>query len=577
MSWQLMSCPIYFLRKRTDRPLENRNKKQNYLAGAAILSVSTILVKIIGMLYKIPLKRLIGDANFGYFNTAYEIYTVMLVISITGLPVAMSRLVSEARALGNGRQVKRIYQTALLAYLVIGLLGSGVMMLFPRWLATDVMHNPGSYYSILALGPAVLCICIASACRGFFQGQGNMVPTAVSQVIEALCKLVLGLSLAWLVLRRTGDGPLTSGATILGITVGSVLSAVYLVVSRRRASRSLDALGGKARPMGETMKSLLSIAVPITIGAAGLQIINLIDSSTIMSRMLSAAEQVQAGSESVMGRLLSIAAQKNPEDLNQYAADIAKGVYNFCQTIFNFPLAFIPNITASIIPAITNHLTLKNMRGVRMVQDSSLRLMGLIALPCTVGMFVLAKPIIQLLGGYSGDLLSIAAMILALLSFTILITSISNMASAIMQAHGFVFLPVINTIIGGILKVIMNYILVGNPNIAIIGAPISTFLCFFVVMALNLFAMRRVLRKAPKVLPNIWRSGLAALVMSGVTYLVYRLAGMFVSSVVISCGFAILVAVVVYCILIVAFRAITYDDCMFLPKGEKIAKILRIR
>ena len=145
MSWQLMSCPIYFLRKRTDRPLENRNKKQNYLAGAAILSVSTILVKIIGMLYKIPLKQLIGDANFGYFNTAYEIYTVMLVISITGLPVAMSRLVSEARALGNGRQVKRIYQTALLAYLVIGLLGSGVMMLFPRWLATDVMHNPGSY------------------------------------------------------------------------------------------------------------------------------------------------------------------------------------------------------------------------------------------------------------------------------------------------------------------------------------------------------------------------------------------------------------------------------------------------
>ena len=114
------------------------------------------------------------------------------------------------------------------------------------------------------------------------------------------------------------------------------------MVSRRRASRSLDALGGKARPMGETMKSLLSIAVPITIGAAGLQIINLIDSSTIMSRMLSAAEQVQAGSESVMGRLLSIAAQKNPEDLNQYAADIAKGVYNFCQTIFNFPLAFIP-------------------------------------------------------------------------------------------------------------------------------------------------------------------------------------------------------------------------------------------
>lgn len=557
--------------------MENKNQKQNYLAGAAILSISTILVKIIGMLYKIPLKRLIGDANFGYFNTAYEIYTVMLVVSITGLPVAMSRLVSEAKALGNGRQVKRIYETALIAYLVLGLLGSGIMMLFPRWLATSVMHNPGSYYSILALGPAVLCICIASACRGFFQGQGNMVPTAVSQVIEALCKLILGLALAWLVLQKTGDGPKASGATILGITVGSALSAIYLVISRRRAARSLDSMGGKARPVGETMKALLAIAVPITIGAAGLQIINLIDSSTVMSRMLSAAQQVQPGTDSVMARLLALAAEKSPEDINQYAADTAKGVYNFCQTVFNLPLAFIPNITAAIIPAITEHLTRKNMRGVRMVQDSSLRLMGLIAMPCTVGLFVLAKPIIQLLGGYHGELLNIAGTILALLSFTILVTSISNMASAIMQAHGFVFLPVVNTIIGGILKVIMNYILVGNPNIAILGAPVSTFLCFLVVMALNLFAMRRVLRRAPKVLPNIWRSGLSAAVMGAAAFVVYQLLSKLISSVVICCGMAIIVAVVVYCVLVVVFRAITYEDCMFLPKGEKIAKILHIR
>ena len=125
--------------------MEKKTQKQNYLAGAAILSISTIVVKIIGMFYKIPLKRLIGDASFGYFNTAYDIYTVMLVISVTGLPVAMSRLVSEANALGNSRQVKRIYQTALLAYLLLGSLGSAVMILFPRWLATDVMHNPGAY------------------------------------------------------------------------------------------------------------------------------------------------------------------------------------------------------------------------------------------------------------------------------------------------------------------------------------------------------------------------------------------------------------------------------------------------
>lgn len=557
--------------------MENKNSKQNYLTGAAILSISTILVKIIGMLYKIPLKRLIGDANFGYFNTAYDIYSVMLVVSVTGLPVAMSRLVSEAQALGNGRQVKRIYQTSLLAYLVLGTLGSGIMMLFPRWLASTVMHNPGAYYSILALSPAVLCICIASACRGFFQGQGNMKPTAISQVIEALCKLILGLSLAWLVLCNTGDGPKASGATILGVTVGSLLSAIYLVIARRRAARELDSMGGKVRSVQSTMKALLAIAVPITIGAAGLQIIALIDSSTVMSRMLSSAATVQAGTDSVMSRLLAIAAEKHPADTAQYAADTAKGMYNFCQTVFNLPLAFIPNITAAIIPAITDQLTRRNMRGVRMVQDSSLRLMSLIAAPCAVGLFVLSRPIIQLLGGYSGQLLDMASTILSLLSLTILIYSISNMASAIMQAHGFVFLPVFNTIIGGVLKVLMNYILVGNPNISIVGAPVSTFLCFTVVMALNLFAMHRVLRRAPKVIPNIWRSCLAAIVMGAATYIVYFLLSKLISSVVVCCGFAIIIAVIVYAILVVVFRAITYDDCMFLPKGEKIAKILHIR
>ena len=170
-----------------------------------------------------------------------------------------------------------------------------------------------------------------------------------------------------------------------------------------------------------------------------------------------------------------------------------------------------------------------------------------------------------------------ASTILSLLSLTILIYSISNMASAIMQAHGFVFLPVFNTIIGGVLKVLMNYILVGNPNISIVGAPVSTFLCFTVVMALNLFAMHRVLRRAPKVIPNIWRSCLAAIVMGAATYIVYFLLSKLISSVVVCCGFAIIIAVIVYAILVVVFRAITYDDCMFLPKGEKIAKILHIR
>ena len=319
---------------------EKTTKKQNFLAGAAVLSLATMIVKVIGMFFKIPLNRLIGEANYGYFTTAYDIYTVLLMISTTGLPVAMSRMISEARALNNGKQVRQIYRVSLMAFLSIGIIGSALMLIIPKQLA-NMMENPNAMWSIFALGPAVLFVCYISACRGFFQGQGNMAPTAVSQIIEALCKLFLGLGLAWLVMNRLGDGPLAAAGSIAGVTIGTVLSALYLFCKTRRRTRELCRAEGQARPAGETLKRLLAIAVPITLGAAGLQIINLFDAATVMNRLINAAGYTQE------------------------RADVVKGVYNYCQTIFNFPCAFIPCITIAIIPAITNSLTLQDRRGVR--------------------------------------------------------------------------------------------------------------------------------------------------------------------------------------------------------------------
>ena len=560
--------------------MDNAKKQsQNFMTGAAILSLSTIIVKIIGMFYKIPLQQFIGENGFAYFTAAYDIYTVLLVISTTGLPVAMSRMVSEAKTLGNGAQMHRIFRTALTAYLIIGLAGTGAMMLLPNLLANQLMGLPNASYSIFALGPAVVFICIASACRGYFQGQGDMRPTALSQIIEALGKLVLGLGLAWLVIDLTGNDALASGGTIAGISIGAGFSALYVYVKYRKNRKSVAAMGGTALSVKTTAKKLLAIAVPITIGAAGLQLINLLDSVTVMHRLVSAAEQTAPGAATVMGSLMAVAAANPKEGMSvaQDASEIAKGIYSFCQTIFNFPTAFIPCITAAIIPAITSYLTLKDNKGVKTVQDSSLRLMGLIAMPCTLGMLVLAEPIMSLLGGYEGEKLSIAAILLAILAPTILINSISTMTTAIMQAHNHMVIPVINTLIGGLVKVVVNYILVGNPNIAILGAPIGTFVCFLVIMVLNVIAMRFVLKEPPRLLPALWKTGLSALVMGAAAYFTYGLLTSYIGSVAICCLGAIAVAVVVYLLLVILVKAITYEDCLFLPKGEKIAKILRIK
>ena len=514
---------------------EKTTKKQNFLAGAAVLSLATMIVKVIGMFFKIPLNRLIGEANYGYFTTAYDIYTVLLMISTTGLPVAMSRMISEARALNNGKQVRQIYRVSLMAFLSIGIIGSALMLIIPKQLA-NMMENPNAMWSIFALGPAVLFVCYISACRGFFQGQGNMAPTAVSQIIEALCKLFLGLGLAWLVMNRLGDGPLAAAGSIAGVTIGTVLSALYLFCKTRRRTRELSRAEGQARPAGETLKRLLAIAVPITLGAAGLQIINLFDAATVMNRLINAAGYTQE------------------------RADVVKGVYNYCQTIFNFPCAFIPCITIAIIPAITNSLTLQDRRGVRSVQNSSLRLMGLIAMPCAVGLIVLAEPIVALLG------------------VAVVFNSIVLMTDAIMQAHNHAVIPVINTLIGGIVKVIVNYILVGNPDIAITGAPVGTIACYAVITVLNLIAMRRVLRRnAPKLLPNLWKTTIAAVLMGGTTWLAYWGIGRIGMGRAVACLGSIVVAVLVYVVLIIVLKVLTYEDCLLLPKGEKIAKILRVR
>lgn len=534
------------------------------------------------MLYKLPLNGIIDSQGFAYFNKAYSIYTVLLVISTTGLPVALSRLVSEARAQGNGKQMQRIFRTAMVAYLIIGGLGTAAMMLFPRFLATKVMAMPNAWYSIFALGPAVLCICVASACRGYFQGQGDMTPTAVSQIIEALGKLILGLGFAWLVQRATDDVALSSGASIAGISIGAAFSALYVYLRYRRNRKDVSALGGEALSYRETLKKLLSIAIPITLGAAGLQVINFIDEIMVTRRLLEAADATAVTASTWMAQMLQLA-QENAkagsqwQDVIQTAVENQSGVYALCQTIFNFPTAFFPCITAAIIPAITGHLTRNDRKSAAMVQDSSLRLTGLIAWPCMVGLLVLSEPIMTLLGRYGDSRDQMAGVLLAILAPTVLVNGVTTVTTAIMQAHNRPWLPMVNMLIGGVVKVVVNYILVGNPAIGILGAPVGTLACFTVYMVLNLFTMRRVMQEPPRLLPSLWRSGLAAVFMGVAAFGAYHLLTGVFTSVALCCLGAIAVAVVVYLILILLFRGITYEDCMLLPKGDKIVKILRIR
>ena len=554
-----------------DQPI----KKQTFLQGTAVLAMATVLVKLMGFLFKVPLNNIIGEDGFGYFNTAYDVYNVLLMISTTGLPVAMSRMISQAQTLGNHAQIKRIYRTSLYVFLTIGMVGSLGMLFFCRQLSVMVTTNENSWAAIAALAPCVLLICLVSAYRGFFQGQSNMTPTSVSQIFEAVTRLVVGLGLAWLVMKLTGkayvrmqgivlapgetaqdygDITLAAGGAILGVTLGSLISVVYLHHKFRQSNQILSLGGGTAKSTRSTMKELLSIAVPITLGSAGLQIINLFDTMIYMRRLTGALQW------------------------SEKMADSAKGVYNFCQTVFALPCSFIPTITIAVIPAITASLTRKDLAEAKATSESSVRTMALIAMPCAAGLFVMAEPVIRLLcSTYTEDRIQLAATMLAILGLTVIFNSLVLLLNAIMQAHGDVVTPVVNMLIGGIIKIIVNYILVGQPNLNIVGAPIGTFICYISITALDLIAMKRHISARPAIFKNIIRPGLSSAIMGAATFMVYRVLSNAISSWKLACLLSLAFAVVLYAVLVVFLRCLTYEDCMLLPKGEKIAKILRIR
>ena len=547
--------------------MSETSKKQTFLHGAALLAIATAVVKLIGALYKLPLNAVIGAEGYAYFTTAYDIYAVLLMISTAGLPVAMSRMISQANALGHYNQVRRIYSTARAIFLGLGIVSTLLMLFGCRYLA-NVLNQPDAWAAIASLAPCALLMGLISAYRGFFQGQGNMRPTSNSQMMEAVFKLLVGLSAAFAIMHFTNSVALAAGGAILGVTVSCIFSVLYLRGKFTPAYKELPQSDEQVRSFGNTAKGLLAIAVPITIGSAGLQLLTVVESGLYMDRLV-----YLIGSNQYMGQMVTaeVDAQK--------AATILKGIYNMAQTIFNMPCAFIIPITVSVIPAITANLTLAKDQAVRETEESAARITGLLSLPCTVGLFVLGEPIMALLGGYTGTNLVLGGQLLALLGISIFLYAIIQYTNALLQSHGYAHVPVINMLLCGVAKLAVVYILVGNPAIGILGAPIGAILGYGGIAVLNLIAIRKLVPQKPALLRNLLRPVLPAALMGVAVYgsaqLLMKLFGEDASSVIL-CGGPIIVGVVVYFVGVVLFKSIKKEDCQLLPKGDKIAKILKL-
>ena len=542
--------------------MSNAEKKSTFFGGAAILAASAILVKVIGAIYRIPLGNILSDEVMADYNSAYNIYNFFLTISTAGLPVALSKTISEANALGRHNQVQRTFRVAFVTFLILGLISFFCMTVLAAPMAQIVISNPKAVYCVMALAPSVLCVCIMSAFRGYFQGHFNMMPTGISQVIEAFFKLVVGLALALFLVNVIQKPELGSVGAIIGVSCGSVVALLYILFLFFRDRRHRQRIRATDRPDGSMriLSNLLKLAIPITLGSAATSLVTLIDTKLVMSQLQSVYQTVDGlGKEAALD-----------------AARGLYGIYSKTMSIYNLPFSMMVPLTACIIPAVSASLARRDHLGAQKVSESALRIGLLLALPMGMGLFALGGPIMGLL--FPTIDVSVAGPLLSVLGLASVFVALQLLCNSILQANGMVNLPILAVVIGGVVKVVVNFILVGNPDIRINGAPVGTLCCFIVISALEIFIIRRSIPAPPSFLRAFLKPFVPSVIMAAAAWATYGLLTNFLhmgNSLATIGGIG--VGVVVYLVLVLALRVLSREDLELMPKGDKIAKILHIK
>ena len=544
------------------------SRKQNYMHGAAILTVGVVIMKVLGFIYKVPLGNILGDEGYSMFMGAYSIYNIFFTLATAGLPVALSRLVAEADAHGRRRQEEKTFRVALAAFAVIGVLFSTILFAFPNWLAANYLENPDAALSIRAMAPAILLVCLVSAYRGYCQGNGNMIPTTVDEVLEVLFKVISGLLLAALLLRARQPLPVGSAGAILGVSIGSVVSLAYMVIYKHRHYSELsapftagvvasgaDSAEGKTDSAAKIVKDLLTIGVPIALGACIMAILNSVDSKLCMNRLQSAAH------------------------FSYLEAKILYGVYGKAQTFFNLPAAFITPLTISIVPAISGAFARGSRDEAAKISEDSMRISALIALPMGVGLSVMSMPIMT---GFFAGSHPAGPGLLAIMGAASFFVCILLMENAVLQASGKERYTMFTMILGGLVKILVNWVLVARRPINIYGAPIGTLVSYIVMCVMNFAFMSATLERTPRLGRILLKPAVCSVLMGFCAWACFGLGRRLLPlpgrvGLLGAMFLAMIAAVAVYAVCVVLLRAITREDLELIPGGGRIATLLHIK
>ncbi|MCM8709568.1 polysaccharide biosynthesis protein [Clostridium sp. SYSU_GA19001] len=501
-------------------------RKQSLIKGTLILGLAGIFAKFLGIFFRWPLIMLIGDKGIGYYQMSYPLYT-FFVAAASGIPLAISKLVAERNAAMDRAGIIQVLNSALLLMIILGGGFSAVLIIFSRQLIQFFNWDAKAYYSLMGISMAPIIISIMNSFRGFFQGLQNMMPTAVSQIIEQIGRVCIGVGLAYLFLPRGIE--VSAGGAAFGAAAGGFMAGIYLIYKYIRVRKEF--IVRRYTKNTDIMYRLLRIAIPMSLGATVSSIMGLIDVLLVPRKLLEAGisqDEVIA----LFGQLTGKAG-----------------------TLVSVPLTLSMALCMSLVPIIAESHFLGRTIDVHSKVDTAIRISTVVAFPCTLGLYFMARPILQLIFPGQSD----GYLILQVLSLSVPFIILTQASTYILQGVGEDIRPVINLGLACIVKVIITYILVPIPYINIYGAALSSLGAYIVAASLNMHLLKKTFNVKINYYEIVIKPAFAAVLMIIAVVFIYLNVYNYTVSVRISSLLAIAAGALIYVLLIVGFGTFKYS------------------
>ncbi|MCQ2547423.1 MAG: polysaccharide biosynthesis protein [Clostridia bacterium] len=532
--------------------MENTTKKHSFIKGAALLGITGVIVKVLGMVFRIPVLNWIGEEGGAYYGVAYPVYSLLLVVATAGLPVAISRMVSQRTALGKYAAADRVFSIARLLMLGIGIVSFAICFFGADAIAHSV-NIPGAAPSLRTIAPALLFVPIVSSFRGYFQGQQIMVPTALSELVEQSFRVVVGLILAYYFAKTADDMVSASAGATFGASAGSMMALALMIFIywlnkdkiKRRAKNSV----AEDESSKEIIKQILLIAIPITIGAAIFPLMSTIDAWMVPNRLISAG----------------------------YSSSQAENLYgvmsSFCSSLIGFPQVFTQAVAISLVPAIAAAYERQEKLEVQNNIKLGTRVTLIMGFPCAVGIFVLAEPILNLLYPLQPEACATGAPTIMVMSIGIIFLSTIQTLTGALQGIGKQLIPVKNLAIGALAKIVVTYFATGIYALNIKGAALGTLATYIIATVLNIKDIYKYTGTKFDFMQTYIKPFAASVIMGIFVFASHWGLTMILPGAVATLA-SILIGVIVYLVLVLLIKAITRDELLVIPMGGKLVKIL---